>query len=241
MNAEPLALSGMLIYEDGRGQQAAGSCFALWRNDMAVTAAHCLLTLNVERWRVAWHGKPSRPVVGIDVHDKADLAVLHLPPAGPSNAPPYELGTTPTVGQTCAAFGYAWDLAAPDGLEPGHKTLSGRVVATGPFTEFEPEAEYDFPCVRLRFPSYAGFSGGPLFDPASPTVALGVNHGSKSWQSHRYLAPTDPEPQHTAHGVDHCALILADYADWLKTVGREERDRQIEWDWDERLIEPDSG
>ena len=218
---QPPALAGMLIVEDPLGrQQLNGTAFALWRDDLAVTAHHCLKPLPVG-WgrRVAWHGQSSRRALRSVAHPDADLAVLHLEP-GPAAAAPFELGKCPARHSECAIFGYAWDIVPPAAAEPGSQIRRGDLLktsATGTAFGAAPSCGTDSIGAVLQLDAPPGFSGGPAFATAQPQYALGVTSCSGQSRTPRFLdldGPPIPPEQETF------VVTLADYAGWLAAAAQ---------------------
>src|SRR4051812_17886229 len=94
----------------------AGSCFALWCSDLYVTAAHLLdvdtgaaRLLDASDVAVLRPTSGLAPVVGVERHPDADLAVLHLEHDDPRVLPfeavkPWPLAA---IGSTVHHFGYS--------------------------------------------------------------------------------------------------------------------------------------
>lgn len=108
--------------------QLLGTCFAVWHDDFAVTAAHVVRGLEPKELHVARGPTPA--------------------------ARPYQLGAWPTIGETCALVGYTWEDTPADAPRPTCAERRGPLADLGTYAElgsgFGQGAGLDYACARLE-------------------------------------------------------------------------------------------
>jgi hypothetical protein len=168
----PVCLAGALIGQNEGQITFGGSCFALWHEGYAITAAHCCK--GADLIGVCWGFQtPVREIVAVELHPEADLAVLRLKPGGPAApAPPYAgIGEWPAEGADhVGAFGWA-TAHAPEEAVPAAGLVAGPVLDAGALS---PWNGYRSAGVEFGARVARGTSGGPVFLVADQTLVLGL-------------------------------------------------------------------
>lgn len=183
----PAAVAGALLRHERDGIVPRGSCFALSHPDWFVTARHCLdddLDHPATLYDV-WTGERARKVLAARLHPEADLAVLRVAPDPWETRPPFEFGgmdAWPASGDDCGMFGYAWSLVDGAAKAPGSALVTGPMLGFSTTTRLALDtapgsmSRYKFGGggIACAMPEGGGFSGGPVFALAAPTVAVGL-------------------------------------------------------------------
>jgi hypothetical protein len=213
--------AGCIIERSETAAAFAGSCFALWRSDLYVTAAHCTREDNRGRPLDAHELAVLRPTSGlarvtaVHRHESADLAVVRLDTEDEAVRPFERVGAWPidAVGETVHHFGFTEDRGP--GRRPGHILGTPLTARVNGFHGVAGDG-YQYVCARVTAAPDEGQSGGPFFRPDAPLEAVGLYTARTS--EHEPIASAAPFSIYRLSSRSGSALRLADYTDWLRAA-----------------------
>jgi hypothetical protein len=183
-----LAATGLVIGVPEGGEPAfLGTCFLFRRTTRALTAAHCVGTLEAHRLRLhfPYSGTAVR-VVGVNRHPEADLAVLELEelPDNEKFAPLYgpdPIDPVVSWGDAFGSLGYPEDTGER-GVSPVARCIRGYIQR---FYEHRSHMGYAYRAGEMSVGAPAGLSGGPVLAVTDAMVAIGLV--AENRQSTTYL------------------------------------------------------
>jgi hypothetical protein len=155
-----------------------GSCFLFRSDALALTAAHCV-PQQLEPFLVHLpHLQLYLEVERVERHPTADIAIVFCKAEDTRT----ELGTPVNafwdgtgnwlLGQNFYAYGYPTEGPTENSNQaPIPRLFSGNYQRFMPYVS---PAGYRFLAGEMSIPAPAGLSGGPIFDPSAPEMALGV-------------------------------------------------------------------
>ena len=144
-----------------------GSCFALRRADVYVTAAHNIKGQELaELSVVSAADRQLYPVKGIETHERADVALITLTSVPPIQ--PFDGALPPYLGADFVAYGFPEHTHPDVGSVPTPRVFKGHIQRI--IRNHKSYLGYEYNAVELSMPCPAGLSGGPCFRPHQMTV-----------------------------------------------------------------------
>ncbi len=225
MAFNPLHAAGILIRAHHGAFTPIGSCCAFRQDRIVLTAAHCVA--NVERSELQvyfrWRGDV-RQAVKVDVHPKADLAVVELSPSdddvtvGYSDRAFWNYVANYGVGEDFFAYGFPVEGPNP---EPD-PTLATPRLFRGHYQRFltyESPLGYSYAAGELSIPAPGGLSGGPVFRGGVPMLTSVV---AENVDSYTILDSVEEVSGAQSLRIEHhriisygIAVMLDQVRDWL--------------------------
>lgn len=194
--------------------QPLGTCFALQRPGLFLTAAHVLRDTDDSSVQLEIKGSPLLDVARVERHPFADLAAVYLAPdANNPELEYFELGNPPEdatafpLSESVLSYGYTLrrdegteDLAVDARLMRGCiQRHSLNVEEAGQHVDYE-----------LSFPSFPGNSGSPIMRDANRQEVIAVTTRGHIFLSR--LGPTQTEACWTY------AAALHSVPDWIRSI-----------------------
>jgi hypothetical protein len=226
MSFNPVLATGIIYRLDESGERIfAGSCFKFRRDDVLLTAKHCVHADGAYEVEMPLlHEVMS--IKEIRTHPTADLAVLladdsfdyRAGDGGPETA--FQDGVEGgALGDDFVTFGYPSEGPRPDtGNEPTPRIFKGHFQR---FFRYESSAGSSYRAGEMSIPAPGGLSGSALFNPEAPSLVTGLVTTNVE-----AFAVTDSVSEVSSDGVHYreesrrvlnygLALMLSDVADWL--------------------------
>jgi hypothetical protein len=233
MVKNPLSSVAMIYLTDSEGVASyGGSAFLFRRDEIALTAAHCVPRGVVS---VGLHFPLIRsthfPVVRIERHPTADLAALFIGEVDldgegyPEYAYWNHLDGNYSMGEAFYAFGYPIEGPGQGDVaqEPTPRMFVGNYQR---FFDYSLDGRSPYRAGEMSIPAPGGLSGGPVFRPGTaPGVLVTglVTTNSESYAITDSFEDIDQDGRRLrtesrriiSYGI---ALLLDQFDDWLNTV-----------------------
>ena len=206
--------TGFIFGVKGVKATFVGSCFALWRADCFVTAAH-VTDLAAEGLRIAYRGGVHPwPAAEVVRHPEADLAVVRLREGAPSGTvEPFErIGERPAIGAAVQLYGYTQAARQKATVEGAR--FSADVVGYTPCG-----GRYTFTGALLSAADWlSGLSGCPVFEPDGSAVVGLLTNAREQTRPVPGFGSLDGLTVRRVERRNAFAVMLADFAPWLEAA-----------------------
>lgn len=227
---DPLSATGVLFHgpPDGDRISVLGSCTAFRRNDVVLTAAHCVRSVSAEHIWVDFmrQGTGARQATMIKPHESADLAIIELEPVGNDEVGNPEFAFWNFVGNLALGeefFAYGYPVE-PQQERDMFFRFTPRVFR-GHYQRFfrmdDVPGGYNYRAIELNMPAPEGLRGGPVFRPGAPQmltgiVAANIESYTIADSFEEVVSPNHTTRYETRRVISYgAAVVLSELESWL--------------------------